>query len=91
LISRQKSRTTYKQRWGSEDVVSRDLDALDLQILKCINKKPGINVVSIWHCVYNGDSIKELAVRYRVKTLESAGLLTTKRISNERRCYPFEQ
>lgn len=91
MISRQKSRSIYKQRWGSEDVASESLDALDLQILKCIDKKPGINVVSIWHCVYNGNSLKELTVRYRVKTLESAGLLTTKRISNERRCFPLEQ
>jgi len=55
--------------------------------LESIFKNPGTNVVSVWRCVAKSIEPPRLyVVHYRVKTLESAGILRTERIANERRC-----
>jgi predicted transcriptional regulator len=78
-------RSQYRQRWKSDN---DNLDSLDLSILQCIGQKPGISIVGAWRCLSKRLEPPRMHVmHYRIKTLETAGLIETKRIGNERKCW----
>ena len=79
-----RQRSQYRWRYQTEG----DLDALDGHILRCIQNKPGINVAAIWRCISKRLEPPRLyVIHYRVKTLELAGIIETRRVANERRCF----
>ena len=81
-----RQRSQYRWRYQTED--EHDLDALDLNILRCIQNKPGLNVAAIWRCISKRLEPPRLyVIHYRIKTLEAAGIIGTQRVANERRCF----
>ena len=64
-------------------------DGLDQMILNYIMENPSTNVRAIWKHVKQDDGLiyNELTIRHRVKTLEKALYIKTKRVGNERHCW----
>ena len=66
-------------------------DAVDEEIIQCIFKNPGTNIVSVWRCLAKRLEPPRLyVVHYRIKTLEAGLYVKTKRVQNERRCWISE-
>ena len=88
MVFGQTARETGRSLLAGLNSNVQNLDALDLNILRCIQNKPGINVAAIWRCISKRLEPPRLyVIHYRIKTLELAGIIETRRVANERRCF----
>ena len=63
----------------------RELDAIDQQIISCIEKAQGLSMVQVYRC-YNLEADKNLSeqfIRYRINSLEDIGHIRTIRVNGK--------
>jgi hypothetical protein len=63
----------------------RELDAIDQQIIGCIEKAQGLSMMQVYRC-YNLEADKNLSeqfIRYRINSLEEIGHIRTIRVKGK--------